>query len=58
MSEQDGDEGLQAKFKKWCRHDLETLSVAKATTFVNTELLSDFSADDITAYNLVYPVPP
>ena len=52
------DESLMIRFKSWARSDLAHLSVEKATSFINDNLLNDWRGDDFKEKNIHYPVSP
>lgn len=50
------DELLTTQFKGWARSDLEHLSIQKVQNFINNRLLADWTAHQLNANTISYPV--
>lgn len=50
------DELLLVQFKSWARIDLEHLSIKKSQDFINSKLLADWTAQQLSVYKISYPV--
>lgn len=50
------DESLLMQFKSWARSDLEHLNTKKATDWINTELLKDWTTEQFERNKISYPV--
>ena len=50
------DELLLVQFKGWAQIDLEHLSIKKSQDFINSKLLADWTAQQLSVYKISYPV--